>query len=347
MKSQESKMSDQKYVCIDLDGTIAHYDEWKDVRHFGDPIPGVQDALQRLRTEGWKMIIYTTRRNKKLVADYLNSHAIPFDYINENPDQPKNAAGGKPIANAYIDDRGIQFNGDWQMTANEVLQFVPWEKRKKPDPADEYRKEAVSFLGRDYGEAFSQLRAYDTQIWEIMKYSFGQLVGSVAAVWVIFTLSNGANPPAILRDVWKLVSSIILMISFFFGLLAIQLILRNRVYYSAVARYINDQREFFFSIKPIGFSNRSKYYTDWNKPEPFNASSSQILMVYVIALISALLLGLSAGLFGYYLDLKVEWAVIFGIVAWLNSFVGSTWYALQYLENKKPQPRRDAALNNV
>jgi len=328
-------MSDPKYVCIDLDGTIAHYTEWKGETKFGDPIEGVQDALKRLRAEGWKIIIYTTRSNIKLVTKYLNTHHIPFDHLNENPEQPENAIGGKPIANAYIDDRGIQFNGDWQKTANEVLQFVPWEMRKKPYPADEHRKEAISFLGRDFGEAFTQLRAYDTQIWEIMKYSFGQLVGSVAAVWVIFTLSNGENPPAILRDVWKLASAMILMISFFFGLLAIQLIIRNRVYYSAVARYINDQRDFFLSTEPLGFSNRSEYYTDWNLPKPFNAGSTQILMVYVIALISALLLGLGAGLFGYYIDLKGVWCLILGVVVWLNSFLGSAWYALQYLENRK------------
>jgi phosphoglycolate phosphatase-like HAD superfamily hydrolase len=123
-------MSGQKYVCIDLDSTIAHYDEWHGEEHFGEPVSGVQAALLQIQSAGWKIIIYTTRANKELVGGFLKSHSIPFDHINENPEQPEDAKGGKPFADAYIDDRGIQFNGDWQSTVNELFQFVPWEKRK-------------------------------------------------------------------------------------------------------------------------------------------------------------------------------------------------------------------------
>ena len=73
-------MSNQKYVCIDLDGTIAHYEEWKGETHFGEPIEGVQEALNQISYAGWKIIIFTTRANRKLVAEYLQSHSIIFDY---------------------------------------------------------------------------------------------------------------------------------------------------------------------------------------------------------------------------------------------------------------------------
>ena len=53
----------KKYMCVDLDGTIAHYKGWKGEDHFGEPISGVQDALRRLRAEGWVIIVFTTRRN--------------------------------------------------------------------------------------------------------------------------------------------------------------------------------------------------------------------------------------------------------------------------------------------
>jgi len=328
-------MSDQKYVCVDLDGTILLYDEWRGENQFGKPVAGVQEALERLRSAGWKIIIYTTRSDNEAVSNYLKLHAIPFDYFNENPEQPKNATGGKPMADAYIDDRGIQFNGDWQKTATEVLLFVPWEKRKKSDQADEYDKEAISFLGRDYGEAFSQLRAYDAQIWEILKYSFGQLIASIAAVWVIFTLANGENPPAILSNIWKLVSAIILMISFAFGVLAIQLILQNRVYFTDVARYINDQREFFLSSKPAGFSNRSEYYTDWHKPKPFDFNSTQFLSVIVIALISSILLGFSGGLIGFYIGLQDVFSILIGAAVVVVSLTITIFCSIHYLKAKK------------
>ena len=117
-------MNDQKYVCVDLDGTIAHYKEWEGETKFGDPVEGVQEALGKLQSAGWKVIIYTTRGNQKLVEKYLRKHSVPFDYINKNPGQPKNALGGKPYADAYIDDRGIQFNGNWQAAVSEVLHLV-------------------------------------------------------------------------------------------------------------------------------------------------------------------------------------------------------------------------------
>jgi len=124
-------MGHQRYVCVDLDGTIAHYKGWVDEAHFGEPITGVQAALEKLRSAGWKIIIFTTRGNRELIRAYLEKHAIPFDYINENPEQPLGASDGKPIADAYVDDRGIQFNGDWAATAEEVLNFIPWEFRTK------------------------------------------------------------------------------------------------------------------------------------------------------------------------------------------------------------------------
>ena len=335
-------MSDQKYVCIDLDGTIAHYEEWKGETHFGKPVEGVQEALKQISYGGWKIIIFTTRANKKLVAEYLQSHSIVFDAINENPDQPLNAVGGKPYADAYIDDRGIQFNGNWQETANEVLHFIPWEQRKTPDQGDQYRQEAVSFLEKDYEQAFEQLRDYDAQIWEIMKYSFGQLVGSIAAVWTIFSFATVKDAPAIISSLWKPVGATILVISFLFGLLAVQLILRNRVYFSATARYINEQRSFFFSSKPMGFANLTKYYTDYHFPKPFDAGSTQVLSVYVIALIGAILLGFGAGLYGYYFGLAGNASVALGAVVWLAACVGSIGYALHYLALKKNETTNPA-----
>jgi hydroxymethylpyrimidine pyrophosphatase-like HAD family hydrolase len=122
-------MSKPKTVCIDLDGTIAHYTEWRGETHFGEPIEGVRQALEQIQQNGWKIIIFTTRSNTALIEEYLHEHSIPFDFINFNPDQPANAIGGKIYADAYIDDRAVPFNGDWQATLKEVLQFVPWENR--------------------------------------------------------------------------------------------------------------------------------------------------------------------------------------------------------------------------
>ena len=126
-------MAYQRTVCIDLDGTIAAYDHWRGPEHFGAPLPGVQSALAKLKDNGWRIIIFTTRGDKGLVLAYLNQHQIPFDFINENPDQPPQANPGKPIADIYIDDRALTFQGDWRKTTSEVETFHIWYKEEGDD----------------------------------------------------------------------------------------------------------------------------------------------------------------------------------------------------------------------
>lgn len=327
-------MSNKKYVCIDLDGTIAHYKEWQGEEFFGDPVEGVQDALEQLRKDGWKIIIYTTRSNDALIKGYLSEHSIPFDYINYNPDQPQNAIGRKPYADAYVDDRGIQFNGNWLVTVNEVRHFAPWETRTEVNHGDEYHKEAISFLGRDYSEAFSQFRAYDKQIWEITRFSFLQLVGSIGAVWVVFMLANGKDAPLILTMHWKLVGSIILIISFLFSLLAVQYIMRIRVYFATTARYINDHRNFFLSTLPIGFRNRSRYYANYQYPKAFDRGSTQLLSTYFISVVSSFNLGFGIGLLASFLGMTEVNASILGIIVWLVSSTVEITYAIYFLKSK-------------
>jgi len=327
-------MSNPKYVCIDLDGTIAHYKEWQGEEIFGDPVEGVQAGLEKLRENGWKIIIYTTRSNQTLIAGYLNQNSIPFDYINFNPDQPKNAIGGKPYADAYVDDRGIQFNGNWSETVNEVLHFTPWEARTELNQGDEYHKEAINFLGRDYSEVFSQLREYDKQIWEITKFSFLQLVGSIGAVWAVFSLANGKDAPSILTVQWELVGAIILIISFLFSLLAVQYIMRIRVYFASTARYINEHRNFFLSTVPIGFRNRSGYYTKYQFPKAYDKGSTQLLSTYFISVVSSFVFGFGIGLLADYLKMPGISALILGIVVWLISGALEIAYAVYYLKSK-------------
>jgi len=309
-------MTNQKYVCVDLDGTIAHYKEWKGEDFFGEPVAGVQSALELLKKEGWRIIIYTTRINSKLIEDYLYKNSIPFDHINYNPNQPKNAIGGKPYADVYIDDRGIQFNGNWAITAAEVLQFSPWELRPEKTQESEYRKESIDFLRRDYGEVFSQLREYDKQVWEITKFCFLQLVGSIGAVWAVFSLASAEDAPNILNIHWELVSSIILIISFVFSLLVVQYIMRTRVYFSTAARYINDHRDFFLSSMPLGFSNRSGFYKTYNYPKSFDKGSTQLISIYFVSVISSFNFGFGIGLLVNYLRLPID-PIVLGILIWL------------------------------
>ena len=81
----------------------------KDV--FGEMIKGADVATKILKEAGNTIIIYTTRPATDALKDWLKKNNIVYDYINENPDQPKESEGCKLIADIYIDDRGLTFDG--------------------------------------------------------------------------------------------------------------------------------------------------------------------------------------------------------------------------------------------
>lgn len=109
-----------KTISIDFDGVIARYDEgYRGLGVFGDIIPGTIEALEQLEADGWQIIICTARKELNRVRQYLIEHAIPFRYVTNE----------KPSASVYIDDRAIQFNGNWDEILPEIEDFEPWYYR--------------------------------------------------------------------------------------------------------------------------------------------------------------------------------------------------------------------------
>jgi protein-tyrosine phosphatase len=104
-------------LMIDFDKTIA---ENTPDREISDPMPGVKEAFDKLKSEGWNIIIYSGRANTPEGADeireFMKKHDIPYDEI----------FIGKPIAEYYIDDRNIVFT-DWK----DVVDTIGHSKTKK------------------------------------------------------------------------------------------------------------------------------------------------------------------------------------------------------------------------
>ena len=129
MQSEERKV-----VAIDFDGTIAHYDGFKGKGVFGKPVDGVKDALAFIRKCGWVVMIYTTRLEVHQIKEYLGEHKIPYDYINYNPNNTKYMLHpAKMVANAYIDDRAVPFNGDWADVVHRLIPFKEWWREEKDE----------------------------------------------------------------------------------------------------------------------------------------------------------------------------------------------------------------------
>lgn len=108
-----------KHVCVDFDGVLAEYDGWKGPEHLGTPRPGAKEFLQEINNLGMKVIILTTR-------DPDAVHAWLIDYYMHN--LVDRITRQKPPAVAYIDDRAIPFNGDFDRTLWQLVRFTPYWK---------------------------------------------------------------------------------------------------------------------------------------------------------------------------------------------------------------------------
>ena len=119
-------MAHTKHLAVDLDGTLLQYDGNQRGDVFGDPIPGMIETLQGVRDAGWKIIIWTVRRESPLMIEHLKKHNVPYDYINWQP-WPKDGSN-KVSADVFLDDRALRFDGNTNGLLKKILEFKPWNR---------------------------------------------------------------------------------------------------------------------------------------------------------------------------------------------------------------------------
>jgi hypothetical protein len=108
-------------AAVDMDKTLFYHEKWEGHEHFGELMPDAKWGLEELRRMGFKIMIWTTRRDKDLIEAQLKKYDLPYDYINENPNQAPDINPTKPVANYYIDDCGVHHTG-WVKTITEIKQ---------------------------------------------------------------------------------------------------------------------------------------------------------------------------------------------------------------------------------
>lgn len=100
-----------KWILVDFDKTIAtnsDYPEYKPLK----PVDGAKKYLDRLVKDGWKITIYTSRpwNDYDLIEKWLDKWSIPHRRI----------ICGKAFGKYIIDDRAIEFRGNWEETFNKI-----------------------------------------------------------------------------------------------------------------------------------------------------------------------------------------------------------------------------------
>lgn len=141
---------------------------------------------------------------------------------------------------------------------------------------------AKKFLELDFVQCFTQMRHYEAQNLDVLKFTFTAYVALIGVAVGLYQFSKKEGLDLIP------VSTAILSTGFLFGIFMLSLIVRNRVYFVVVARYVNEHRKHFLKSKPLGFENRAKMYVSTDHPRFFNWRSGQSFQFYLLSLLNSI-----------------------------------------------------------
>ena len=108
----------KKTLLIDLDGVLNNYDGNYDK----DSIPSIKDGAKELLkklSKDYEIKLFTSR-NKLLASKWIFDNKLN-EFITDITSE-------KQPAWLYIDDRGLNFNGDYQKLYDDIINFKVWYK---------------------------------------------------------------------------------------------------------------------------------------------------------------------------------------------------------------------------
>ena len=108
-----------KTILLDLDGVLNTYNGYYTENFIPSPKKDTKDFLQRLSQE-YKIVIFSTR-TPELIEKWLKEYKLD-KFINK-------ITNIKIPAFVHIDDRCINFNGNYQETIEQIKKFKPYWKK--------------------------------------------------------------------------------------------------------------------------------------------------------------------------------------------------------------------------
>jgi hypothetical protein len=115
-------MSKQR-LLIDADGTLFQYDGWKGSDVWGAPLPNARAAMMLL-SRNYELVCFCSRLTQypeclESLQKHLARHGFPHMKVTNKKDS----------AHLCIDDRAIQFTGEWNDDLlTKIKSFQPWWK---------------------------------------------------------------------------------------------------------------------------------------------------------------------------------------------------------------------------
>ena len=114
-------LASERIVSIDFDGVLANYDGWKGEDDLGKPITGAFKFIESLVKAGFNPVVWTTRPKNKIKI-----------WLKENKFPNLEVTDIKYPSSVYIDDRCVQFKGDYKSLILDLKEYNPYW-RKKPN----------------------------------------------------------------------------------------------------------------------------------------------------------------------------------------------------------------------
>ncbi len=148
------------------------------------------------------------------------------------------------------------------------------------------RGSATKFLITEYQQSFSHMRHYDSIVLALSRYLLTFFAAIFTASIVLYQYLGNA-------PYQNLVMGIISLLSFLVGGLLLVFILRNRHYYTIVARQVNSIRNYFLNNMDLDFSQYNVSYTNPDEPKLWNMLSSYTLLYFIVGLMNSAIAGTS------------------------------------------------------
>jgi hypothetical protein len=109
-----------KIIAVDFDATLTKYYGWKGSEHKGEPLEGARDFLKNLKDLGFRIFVVTSRPLRGIEKWLEKNNMMEF------VDKITNM---KVAAHCYLDDRSLNFSGDYEKALNDIKNFVPYYKK--------------------------------------------------------------------------------------------------------------------------------------------------------------------------------------------------------------------------